>query len=163
MLSEQSLTQARYTLDKINRCLETLASLANASQGASEGSAETDQFVYDIKNGFTRAMEDDLKISGVISSILASVKTINRRISQGRIGPEDAGRLLDGFKEINSVLRVFTFRKKKEYPPNIQDLMKQRDAAREANNWKEADRLRNELIQLGIPIHDEKSSIDQPH
>ena len=152
LLSEQSLKQAQYTLDKINRCLATLSIIKEGKEF--EG---IDQFIYDIKSAFLQSMEDDLRISGVISSLLANVKTINRLINQNGINPEGAQKLVDCFKDIDSVLKIFSFAKKKEYSDEIQDLIRERERAREQKDWKQADKVRERLTTLGISVHDKKA------
>ncbi|MCK4767685.1 MAG: cysteine--tRNA ligase, partial [Desulfobacula sp.] len=152
LLSEQSLKQAQYTLDKINRCLATLSIIKEGKEF--EG---IDQFIYDIKLAFLQSMEDDLRISGVISSLLANVKTINRLINQNGINPEGAQKLVDCFKDIDSVLKIFSFAKKKEYSNEIQDLIRERERAREQKDWKQADKVRERLTTLGISVHDKKA------
>lgn len=151
LLSKQSLKQAQYTLDKINRCLDTLSAIKQGDDF--EG---IDQLIYDMKSGFLESMGDDLKISSVISSLLANVKTINGLINQSKINPESAGKLLACFKDIDSVLRIFSFNKKKEYSNKIQDLIGERDDARRKKNWDLADKIRRELTALGVVVHDKK-------
>ncbi len=151
LLSEQSLKQCQYTLDKINRCLDTLGAIKQGDDF--EG---IDQLIYDMKSGFLESMADDLKISSVISSLLANVKTINGLINKNKINPESAGKLLTCFKDIDSVLRIFSFNKKKEYSNNIQDLIKERDDARREKNWALADKIRRKLTDLGVVVHDKK-------
>lgn len=153
MLSESSLKQSQYTLDKINQCLATLI-------GIKEGKdfEEIDQFIYDIKLAFLQFMEDDLKISGVISSLLANVKIINRLINKNEINPEGAQKLVDCFKDIDSVLKIFSFVEKKEYSDEIQTLIKEREQAREQKEWERADMVRKRLIALGVNIHDKRTT-----
>jgi cysteinyl-tRNA synthetase len=43
-----------------------------------------------------------------------------------------------------------------EITPEIQKLLKAREVARIAKNWTESDRIRNELIKLGLQVHDKK-------
>ena len=151
ILSEQSLKQTQYTLDKINRCLSTLSIIKHGRQFE-----EIDQFIYDIKSTFLQSMGDDLKISGVISSLLANVKIINRLINQNKIDPDSAKKLLNCFKDIDSVLKIFSFDKKEEYSDEIQDLIRERDRAREQKDWKLADQVREQLTNLGISVHDKR-------
>ena len=42
---------------------------------------------YDIKNGFTMAMDDDLNISAALASLFIVVKRINSLILNGEIDP----------------------------------------------------------------------------
>ncbi len=151
LLSEQSLKQAQYTLDKINRCLTTLTVIKEGKDFK-----EIDQLIYDIKSAFLESMEDDLKISGVISSLLANVKIINRLMNQNQIDPDGAWKIVNCFKDIDSVLKVFSFDKKQEYSDEIQDLIKERDRARDRKDWKLADIIRQKLTALGVSVHDKK-------
>ncbi|MCK5695490.1 MAG: cysteine synthase [Desulfobacula sp.] len=152
LLSEQSLKQAQYTLDKINRCLTTLTVIKEGKEFK-----EIDQLIYDIKSAFLHSMEDDLKISSVISSLLANVKTINRLISQNQIDPDGARKIMNCFKDIDSVLKIFSFDKKTEYSDEIQDLIKERDRARDQKDWELADIIRQQLTTLGVSVHDKKA------
>ncbi|MDA3788274.1 MAG: cysteine synthase [Desulfobacula sp.] len=154
ILSDQALKQAQYTLDKINRCIATLSIIGNGSEFE-----DMDQFIYDMKSAFFQSMEDDLRISGAISSMLATVKTINRLINKNKINADGAQKLVSCFKEIDSVLKIFSFKEKKQYSRQIQDLIKERDGARQQNDFQEADKIRDQLINLGISVHDKRADL----
>jgi cysteinyl-tRNA synthetase len=151
LLSEQSLKESQYTLDKINRCLDTLNAIRYGKVYE-----EIDQLLYDIRSVFLKHMEEDLKISGVVSSLLASVKTINSLISQNRLDPESAKKLLGCFRDMDSVLRIFNFDKLMDYPKDIRNLIKKREQARQENDFELADRIRDQLTALGVSVHDKK-------
>jgi cysteinyl-tRNA synthetase len=151
ILSQKSLRDAQYSLDKINRCLDTLSAITHG-----DIFEEADQFVYDINQSFMSFMEEDLKISGVVSSLLASVKKINRYINQNKIDPDSAGKIINCFKEINSVLQIFEFNKKMEYSDRAHDLIKERETARKKKDFKLSDSIRKELQSLGVSVHDKK-------
>lgn len=155
LLSRQSLKQAQYTLDKINRCISTLGAIKDGKTFE-----DIDQFIYDIKSAFLESMEDDLKISSVISSLLANVKTINRLMNQNKLDPGSARKLIGCFKDMDSVLKLFNFDKKAEYTDEILDLMRKRELAREQNNWELADEIREKLTNSGINVHDKRWTHD---
>ncbi len=159
VLSEASLSQAQNSLNKINRCLEILGSIKTGAVKSGDGYEDTDSLAYDIRDEFIRAMEDDMKISAVISSLLAHVKSINSRISRNTIDRGNADKLIQSFMDINSVLQVFRFEKKTEYSQIVQDLIRQREAARARNNWKKADGIRDRLIAMGICVQDKKAEV----
>ena len=110
-----------------------------------------------MKSAFLQSMADDLKISSVISSVLANVKTINRLINQNKINADGAQKLVGCFKEIDSVLKIFSFKEKKQYSRQIHDLIKERDRARKQNDFQLADKIRKQLTTSGISIHDKKA------
>ena len=155
VLTRQGLKQTQYTLDKINQCIHTLGVIKTGMQFK-----EVDQLIYDIKQDFIKSMEDDLKISGVIFLLLANIKNINILINQNKIDPESAVKLIDCFKDIDRVLKVFDFGTKVQYSVEVQDLIKQRESARDQKNFELADKIREKLINLGVNVHDKKVSHD---
>ena len=155
VLTKQSLKQAQYTLDKINQCINTLGVIKTGRQFK-----EIDQLIYDIKQDFIKSMEDDLKISGVIFLLLANIKNINILINQNKIDPKNAVKLIDCFKDIDRVLKVFDFGTKVQYSVEVQNLIKQRESAREQKNFELADKIREQLINLGVNVNDKKVKYD---
>ncbi|HSL61350.1 MAG TPA: cysteine synthase [Desulfotignum sp.] len=179
-LSARSLGDARATLAKINRCIAVLSQirsragevppvpdraggdpdrvLPGAGDGAAAGpaSGEIDQLLYDIRQGVLTALGDDLKISAALAALMAGVKAVNALMSRSRITPEEAGRILAGFREVDSIFQVCDFDEKTEYSSRAADLIRQRAAAREKKDWAAADRIRQELAAMGVQVHDQK-------
>jgi cysteinyl-tRNA synthetase len=125
-----------------------------SNSGLSNG--EIDQLVYDIRQGVLSALADDLKISAAVASLLACVKTINALISSCRITPGIAGRILDALKEMDNILQVCDFGGKTEYSSEVEDLIKQREAARQKKDWVTSDKIREKLSTMGVSVHDKK-------
>ena len=150
-LTSQGLEQAQFTLDKINQCIKTLGVIKTGHHFK-----EIDQLIYDIKQDFIKSMEDDFKISSVISLMLINVKRINRLINQNQIDLECAEKLIACFKDIDKVLKVFDFEKKDQYSMEIKELIKKRESAREIKNFERADKIREQLKNLGVDTHDKK-------
>jgi len=152
MLSNQSLKQSQDILDKINRCLHMLATIQQGKEFK-----DIDQFLYDMKSDFLASMADDLKISSVISCLLANVKIINKQINLNKIDPVSAEKLLDAFKDIDSVLKIFSFDRKIQFSSKIQGLIKERERARTEKDFELADKIRQQLITHGVNVHDKKA------
>ena len=67
--------------------------------------------------------------------------------------------MLPIFKRMDEVLGVIFFENEKkavEIPADIQAILDQRAAARQAKNWAESDRLRDELAAKGWLVKDSK-------
>ena len=143
LFSRQRLERVRKTLRRLDACVQALK---NVRRG--EPYAELDQFCYDIKNGFTTAMDDDLNIAAAMAVLFVQVKRINALISAGSIDSAGAARVLETLALINSVLNVFDFDDETRNPA-VRDLMDQRDRARQARDWALADRLRDRLAAMG--------------
>jgi cysteinyl-tRNA synthetase len=146
----QRLERVRKTLDRLDACVRALKGVRH---GAPCG--ELDQLCYDIKNGFTTAMDDDLNISAALAALFSVIKRINTLISNGQIDADGADRILETLALINTVVNIFDFEDKTENA-TVQQLIVQREQARQAKDWELADRLRDQLAALGVVPRDER-------
>ncbi|HCY85325.1 MAG TPA: cysteine--tRNA ligase [Desulfobacteraceae bacterium] len=151
ILSRKNLEDARFTLAKINRCIDTLDAVTGSSDAE-----EIEQTAYDIRQAVASAMSDDLKVPHLVSGLLSSVKKINRLVSQNRIGPNGAARLRACFQDVDLVLNIFDFSKKMEYSNAVQALINEREAARQKRDFRTADEIRDKLEAMGVSVHDKK-------
>ena len=144
-------------LEGAGRSLKRLDTFTRNLHNVNEGRhySELQQLLYDIKNGFTGAMDDDLNISAAMATIFKAVKHVNILISEKKIGPDDALKIEDAFRKIDSVLKIFDFQ---DEPSDlkVEQLVAQREKARSEKNWELADKLRDKLTSLGIDVQDRK-------
>ena len=152
VLSTQRLENVRRALSRLDAFVGNLRRVSDQTPPC----PDRDQLIYDIKNGFSGAMDDDLNISGALAAVFKIVKRVNTLWQAGRIDRDTAERVLDGFRTIDAVLRVFDFQPVLE-TPQVQRLLAARDAARAGRDWALADRLRGELTQLGVTVRDGKA------
>ena len=155
VLSEKALSESRNALDRVNRALEKLADVRDRGRPVGEKTVPPDQFIYDMKQGFISAMDDDAKISAVISMIFKSIKHINRLVDHGEVDAKGASMIIDFFRELDTVLKVFCFDFQKSCSPGARELIEKRERARLEKNWELADRLRQELLEMGVTVQDE--------
>jgi len=151
-LSTGRLDSAEHSLKRLDSCIQALL---NMEVGAPY--PELDQLLYDIKHGFNSAMDDDLNISAAMASIFKIVKQINILVLKKMIDPIGASRIVDAFRNIDSVLKIFDFGADL-FDPEIQSLIKQRDKARMEKNWDLADKIRDQLIERRITIKDGRAT-----
>jgi len=144
-------------LEDAGRSLKRLDTFTRSLHSVNEGRhyIELQQLLYDIKNGFTGAMDDDLNISAAMASIFKAVKHVNILISEKKIDPDDALKIENAFRKIDSVLKIFNFQDEHS-DSNIEKLVAQREKARSEKNWEFADKLRDELKSMGIAVQDRK-------
>ncbi|PIE63314.1 MAG: cysteine--tRNA ligase [Desulfobacter postgatei] len=150
-LSRKSLDDAQTVLSRINRCIESLGHVSGQSN-----EEKIQHITYDLRQGMMDAMANDLKVPVLVSGILSGVKRINRMVAAGQVGPRGAQRLLNCFKDMDAVLNMFDFSTKVLYSSEVTSLMAERDAARQQKDFKTADRIRKQLDDMGILIHDQK-------
>jgi cysteinyl-tRNA synthetase len=118
---------------------------------------ELDQLLYDIKHGFVSAMDDDLNISAAMASIFKIVKRLNILTLANKLDQDGALKVVDGFRNIDTVLKIFNF-EDEVYDPEVQRLIKERDKARLEKNWDLADKIRDQLRGLDINVKDRKGA-----
>ena len=150
LFSVERLERVRKTLGRLDACVRGLKSVR---KGAPYG--ELDQLCYDIKNGFTTAMDDDLNISVALASLFTVIKRINSLVMEGRIDADGAQRVLETMTLVDTVLNLFEFEDHTE-DPRVQQLIKERARARKAKDWALADRIRDELLEMGVVPRDER-------
>ncbi|MFO7931728.1 MAG: cysteine--tRNA ligase [Thermodesulfobacteriota bacterium] len=148
------LDQAKKAIRRIDECVRALYDSEDAG-GEKSGGEEIDQIAYDIRQGFINAMDDDLNIPMAMAAVFRKIRQINALAAENRLGAEDARKILDTFAEIDQVLGVFDFTRKR-YSPEIEALIKERKEARRNMDFARADKIREQIRQAGIEIKDEK-------
>ncbi len=143
-----ALDTACNTVKRLNNLIQRLLRFTPGG-----GYAETEQLIYDVRKGFAEAMDDDFNISGALASLFEFVKAINIPLAANRLDTRQRDLVLDTMNRINSVLRIMDF-DEKTLSEDATRLMEERRQARASGDWKESDRLRQELAALGILVHD---------
>lgn len=147
--STERLDNSKRSLERLDRCM---SNLCYVSQG--QPYPELKQLLYDLKSGFSNAMDDDLNISAALATIFTIVKRVNTLIRSKQLNSKDADIIMDGFRSIDRVLNLFNFYE--DYSdPEVQRLLKKRDKARSEKKWDLADKIRDELRLRGILVQDQ--------
>ncbi len=147
--SKERLDNAQRAIERLDQCMSNLRYVKNG-----QPYAELEQLLYDLKNGFSSAMDDDLNISAALATIFTIVKKINTLILKKQLSSTDASKIVDGFRSIDKALNIFNFFD--HYAdPEIQRLLNQREKARSEKNWNRADEIRNELKSRGVIVQDQ--------
>jgi len=146
--SDERLANARNALKRLDSCVELLCLVTGGSPYP-----ERDQIVYDIRQGFTGAMDDDCNISAAMASIFSVVRKVNALVLGGRLDKSGADKILEALRQVNEVLGVLQF---SEAPSDseIQALIREREAARQAGDWPRADAIRDRLKERGVAVRD---------
>ncbi len=111
---------------------------------------------------WTEAMDDDFNTGGAIGHVFELVKEFNRLVAEDDEGlSADRGALqtaLEALKTMAGVLGLFKeglpAERKLEVPKEVMQWVADREAARAAKDWAEADRLRDLVADAGFEIMD---------
>ncbi len=169
MLSSHYRSPINYSIDIIKQCIASLERLYNCRsdlsfllQNSPETSEMDEQAVRTLleahREDFIRAMEDDLNTADAITALFELARDINVQLTP-KTKPSKAlcQWALDLYNELAGVLGLLYVEKEKAVDDDVQQLIEQRTQARQAKNWAEADRIRDELAKKGIRIKDTPS------
>ncbi len=148
VFSESRMLQSRNALKRIDACVLSLVRLDRGGPFQ-----EIDQIVYDIRQGFINAMDDDLNFHAALAELFRSIRKINILIRQEQLSLDDASKILAAFKSVDEVMQIFDF-SVDEFASDIQSLISDREAARESGDFERADRIRELLRRRGVAICD---------
>jgi len=152
-----SLGAAESALKRID---EMRFRLAHAAPG--EASTETaTAFTAQLESEFSAALADDLNASEALASLFRFVRKVNRAIEAGDLGPGDQQRILGALASVDRVLAVLDPAAWEEQAAadglsdaEIEQLLNDRQEARQRRDFAASDRLRDELTAQGIIIED---------
>ena len=145
------IEQGKAALDRLYNCREGLAfALKNA---AGETDAAFIQKLEDRREQFIKAMDDDLNTADAIAALFELAKDINVKVASG-ISTADGEAARTLFDELAGVLGLLYARKEEDGDAEVEALIAARAEARAQKNWAEADRIRDQIKELGIVLED---------
>ena len=143
--SDESLTAAQNALNNLRADVaELLAAGADEQSPSTDWSAEAVR----VREEFHTAINDDLE--------LPTALRLTREVAHNqKIAPAERYRLLLDFDRVLG-LKLDEVKPKgpAEISEKARDLVRQRDEARAARNWKLSDELRTQLQELGFEVRD---------
>ena len=164
--SQENVAVAAASLERLYQSLDRLCEKAAGSAAAE--SCALDDRIEVWRQDFIAAMDDDFNTAAAVAVLFEASKEINRWFDKKKavIKPQAAARVAGFLREIGDPLGLL-----QEEPRDflqritgkvedqldaaeIESLIAERAAAREARNWAEADRIRDLLDEKGIVLKD---------
>jgi len=164
-ISAQYRSPINYSTDIIEQCISALNRLYTCRdsldfelKNASDAEHDGDRAIIDgfgkYREQFIDAMDDDLNTADAIASIFELVRDINTNVvgkTPSKALVEDA---ISVFDELTGVLGLVYNRKTETLDSDIEALIEARTNARKEKNWAGADRIRDQLKEMGIVLED---------
>ena len=149
--SPGAVETAKNTVEKLNEFIQRLIHFTPGM-----GCPDTDQFVYDLRHGFTEAMDDDLNISAALAVLFGFVKRVSAPLARNAFSEKERDKILEALRSIDSVLAVMDFEEER-IGNEATSLIEERNRMRKEKRWKEADEIRKRLLAMGVVIQDNPS------
>jgi cysteinyl-tRNA synthetase len=123
----------------------------------SEDSEDVKGLIAKTRKAFEDAMDDDLDVSKTLATMFNLVKDVNTLIDEKKLdksGAEQVKDLMMDFDKVLGVLGDFWKRKEEKLSEEVEELIRKREEARKAKDWKTADAIRTRLQSVGIILED---------
>ena len=140
----EAVEGAKSALSRIDGFAERLRTQAGAG-------SELPTWAVEAKQSFDAAMDHDLNVPEALAAVFALVHAGNKAMDQGHRGFGQA--VLACMEDMDRVLGVLV-KPVAAIPADVQLLVDQRAAARAGKEWKESDRVRDVLAEMGWTVRD---------
>ena len=158
MLSAHYRSPLNFSADLVEASkngLERILTAVDRLKSISGTEGEVDKAVADEMDAFVKkyeaAMDDDLNTADAISVIFELVKYANVNVTEEST-KATVELVLNTVTKLCDILGIITEKKKEILDSDIEALIEERQAARKAKNFAEADRLRDAIAALGYRV-----------
>jgi len=110
--------------------------------------------VLSTQKKFEDAMNNDFETAQALAAVFDLVKDVNKRIDAQSITLDSKERAMSFLMKIDAVFGVFVPTQSGNIDDEIMTLIQQREIARKNKDWKESDRIRDELLKREIQLED---------
>jgi cysteinyl-tRNA synthetase len=142
------MAESQKALEKLDDLVTRLRRIAAGDEGATEDGAGA-ELLETARGEFVEAMNDDLNTP----QALAALFTLRDHAVQNRLGRETAGAGLSFLERVELALGVLDL-EEESIDSEIQTLIDEREAARQAKDWARSDEIRDTLLERGILLED---------
>ncbi len=166
--SEENLEDALKVLTRFYEGID--AAQKQLAKSSPEDNLDLEKMLgeYPFMQKFEEAMNDDFNTAVALAHMNEELRHLNRMTSQSSVDAKAVALSLAALKTAGGVLGLF-YRSGKKFQSEIfalksqsqavdtgriEQLIADRNSARKAKNWAEADRCRDELTQMGVLLED---------
>ena len=155
---EELLADAERDVERLSAFWKRCADEAGGLAEMDEGGDPLEVAAHRAAQLFEEALDDDLNLPDGIAAVFDLLREGNRLLDQGRAGRRGAAAALATLRQVDTRLGLIERRAAVEdaLQPTELELMQRREQARRDRDYASSDRLRDELLAMGIQVEDTK-------
>jgi cysteinyl-tRNA synthetase len=153
-LSDEALHAAA---EQVRRLRDFAGRVRRSSPAEGEDEALL-QRTADVRAGYREALDDDLNLPLGIGLVFELLREANSSLDDGKVGERGLSELLGLIEDVDTHIAVIGA-DEPGLAQEVERLISEREAARAARDFAQADRLRDELRQRGIALEDSKEGV----
>jgi cysteinyl-tRNA synthetase len=160
LLSSHYRKPLNFTLEGVDQAQQALARIhdfAERLEGASSTETRKEiplaEIVKRHRSEFESALDDDMNTAEALAALFDMIRVVNASLDQDKADPlalKESSEFLDAFRRVFGIVR----RQKEELSQEEAALVAARQEARKRKDFAESDRLRDQLLALGIVLED---------
>ncbi len=149
--STEDLAGARKALERLDEFVWRLRFAPTGRSGP-----DFDQALFDLRQAFQEALDDDLGVAAALAALFRFVRRVNAWLDKNAVDDGQARAALELLGRIDTVLAVLDLDR---YQPDaeIERLVSEREQARQRREFDLADRLRDQLTDMGVELIDSRA------
>lgn len=150
------VNQGRAGRQRIQEMLDnTLKALETAADSSTEHEKQLQEALVETRTKFVEKMDNDFNTADALGVIFDLTRICNIYLKAAHPYNHDLlSQVIQFYKDINSIFDLFSIDSPEIVDQDIVDLIARRDRARTDRDWKTADNLRNQLLEMGIILED---------
>ena len=160
--SAELMESAKASLERIRNAAERLRDMAGGAAADTSKLGEEEKKTAEEAAAFVakfdEKMDDDANTADALSVVFDLVRFANVSVADGA-SPELAASVLGVLTGLCDILGLIVLRGEETLDADIEAMIEQRQAARKAKNFAEADRIRDELKSMGIELLDTREGV----
>lgn len=165
LLSVPTRKQLNFTFEGLQAAESTVERLRNFRSLVTEAIAEpgsdpnVSQLIKKASTEFVEAMDDDFNTAAALAVIHDLVREINTVLAEEKLLEDDRRAVLDFIASVDSVLGIFGKEDSVILDEEIEDLITERQTARQQRDFARSDEIRDLLAEKGIILEDTKDGV----
>ena len=158
--SAELMDSAKQSLERILTAVQRLRELSGRLSGEEllPGEEKVREAAEEQRRNFNERMDDDLNTADAITAVFELVRIANSSVSE-QSSAAICRYMLDTIVTLLSVLGIRTERKEEKLDREVEELIEERQKAREKKDFKRADEIRDRLLSMGISLKDTREGV----